>query len=108
MDNLELYMQDLKRVEAMNFDTLYLSHTHSLSPEDIVVDAKTKIRNYITYREEREDLIMSFVQKHKVLTCGSLFDLIYSNEDLSDPLRKKLAMTSFKAHLRKIINENKV
>lgn len=62
MDNLELYMMDLRRVEAMNFDTLYLSHTHTLSPEHIVVDAKTKIRNYINYREEREDMIMSFVQ----------------------------------------------
>jgi hypothetical protein len=58
MDNLEQYMLDLEKVEAMNFETLYLSHTHTHSPEHIVVDAKTKIRNYINYREEREDLII--------------------------------------------------
>jgi hypothetical protein len=110
MDDLSLYMQDLKRVQSMNFTKLYLVHTHTLEPEHIVVDAAKKIQAYITYREERERFIYNTIQleSHKILTRYDLFDIIYQNEDLSDPLRFKLAERSYLSHLEKLIKEGKV
>jgi len=53
-DDMTQYMKDLKRVEEMGFDHAYLSHTMSLEEEAVVVDAKSKIRDYIEYREHKE------------------------------------------------------
>jgi hypothetical protein len=50
MDDLELYMNDLQSVEASKYDRLYLVHTTGYEREDIVVDARTKIADYIAYR----------------------------------------------------------
>ena len=46
----------------MNFGLAYLVHTHTHSPEHIVVDAKKKISAYIAYREERDALIIDIVK----------------------------------------------
>ncbi|TNV80661.1 hypothetical protein FGO68_gene4350 [Halteria grandinella] len=107
MDDLSLYLDDLRRVEAMDFDKLYLVHTHTHEPEHMVVCAKKKIRAYIEYREQREQLLQETINK-KRFTRESLFDMIYEQEDLSDPLRMKLALTSFNSHLNKLLKERKV
>ncbi len=66
MDDLTLYMQDLKRVLKMNFEEAYLVHTHTHAKEHIVVDAKKKIEAYIAYREERDTLIIQLLSvSHK-------------------------------------------
>jgi hypothetical protein len=50
IDDLELYMKDLHRVNEMNLDKIFLVHTYDLKPENIIVDAKQKIKDYIAYR----------------------------------------------------------
>jgi hypothetical protein len=62
MDDLELYMQDLKLVQSMNFDKAYLVHSHTLNHEHIEVDAQTKITAYIKYREDRDNLILQLLK----------------------------------------------
>lgn len=107
MDDLKLYLDDLRRVEAMDFDKLYLVHTHTHEPEHIVVCAKKKIRAYIEYREQRELHLIDLISKGRYTETG-LFNEIYEQEDLSDPLRMKLALTSFHSHLTKLIKEARV
>ena len=53
MDDLESYLSDLKRVKAMNFDSLILVHTLDYSRDSIVVDSEKKLSDYIHYREEK-------------------------------------------------------
>jgi hypothetical protein len=43
MDDLMLYMNDLRRVKAMNFAEAYLVHTNTHNREHIIVDAQAKI-----------------------------------------------------------------
>jgi hypothetical protein len=45
----------------MNFEQAYLVHTHTHNREHIIVDAPQKILAYISYREERESLIMGLI-----------------------------------------------
>lgn len=108
MDDLSLYMVDLKRAQAMNFDLCYLVHTNTMHMDHIVVDAATKIKNYIKYREDREVLILKLIKENESMTMQELFDFIYQHEDLSDPLRMKLARTSYNSHIQKVIKEGKV
>jgi glyoxylase-like metal-dependent hydrolase (beta-lactamase superfamily II) len=56
--SLELYMADLHRLLALNFDHICLVHTCSDLKEDLLVPAKPKIEAYIAYRREREDEFM--------------------------------------------------
>jgi hypothetical protein len=46
-------MESLRKVQSLNYDTLYLPHSLSMNEEDIRVSAKSKIRDYIEYREEK-------------------------------------------------------
>ena len=62
MDDLELYMKDLRRAQSMNFDKLYLVHTLSYEPYELIVDANQKISDYISYREKRELLILNLIE----------------------------------------------
>ncbi len=62
MDDLELYMKDLRRAQSMNFDKLYLVHTLSYEPNELIVDANQKISDYISYREKRELLILNLIE----------------------------------------------
>jgi hypothetical protein len=41
----------------------------------------------------------------RALRKEELFNFIYQNEDFSDPLRLKLASTSFNSHLEKLKHE---
>jgi len=50
MDHYEAYIDDLLKVNEMDFDQLYLVHTTSMDPSSIVVNAKTKIDSYLKYR----------------------------------------------------------
>ncbi len=52
--NLELYMADLYRLKALNYDKICLVHTLADSPSDLMVPALPKIEAYIAYRLERE------------------------------------------------------
>ena len=108
MDDLTLYMQDLYRVEKMGFDKCFLVHTHTNAPEHIVVDAPKKIRDYITYRENRESLLYRLVSESPLIDRWDLFDRIYAHEDLTDPLRMNLAKTSYNSHIEKLIREGRV
>jgi hypothetical protein len=47
-------MESLYRVKSLNYDLIYLVHSLSLKPEDLIVDANKKIQDYIDYRLERE------------------------------------------------------
>jgi hypothetical protein len=65
-------MDNLRKVQSMNFDDIYLSHTLSLDPKSIVVNAKKKIIDYITYREERETYLLDKLRvclKIRINTC---------------------------------------
>lgn len=52
------YMESLRKVQRMDFDDIYLSHSHSLDAQSIVVKAKKKIAEYISYREAREKYLL--------------------------------------------------
>lgn len=47
----------------MGFDKILLSHNDPNS--DCVVDAKSKIQEYIDYRVQSEQKILKFIQAHK-------------------------------------------
>ena len=62
MDHLELYMKDLKRVKRHGYSKLLLVHTLSLEPEALMVDAESKIQEYVNYREVRLKKMLDFVK----------------------------------------------
>jgi hypothetical protein len=108
MDDLSQYMADLREVQRMNFDYAFMVHSQSYQDQKIVVDAKKKIAKYIKYREDRDREILTIVREVGLISAGQLFNIIYMNQNLTDPLRKKLAQTSFNAHLVKLEKEGKI
>lgn len=46
----------------MNFDKLYLVHTLGLKPEDLVVNAGSKIDSYLDYRYNKINNMVSFLK----------------------------------------------
>lgn len=79
MDDLTLYIHDLKRVQAMNFDLAFLVHSITYQDTKIVVDAKKKIARYIKYRDDRDREILtivkvtiSFHSNHHSIVAGDL------------------------------------
>jgi glyoxylase-like metal-dependent hydrolase (beta-lactamase superfamily II) len=61
VNDLDLYLKNLKMLQNMKFDFLLLPHSVGLETEQIIVDAKTKLHDYITYRETRlNELLQSF------------------------------------------------
>jgi glyoxylase-like metal-dependent hydrolase (beta-lactamase superfamily II) len=56
--DLDIYLKDLKRLQAMDFDWILLPHSVGLETEQIIVEAKQKIADYIEYRESRLQLML--------------------------------------------------
>lgn len=51
--DLDVYLRDLKMLQAMDFDWVLLPHSIGDETDQIIVEAKTKIADYIEYRESR-------------------------------------------------------
>lgn len=98
-DVLMDYMKSLHRVKRMRFDWIYLSHH---VPDDtnpthgIKISAKEKIDNYIDHRTSKELKMMKALCEG-MSNCQELFDFMYSDIDLTDPLRKQLCDKNFLA-----------
>ena len=61
MDHFDRYLEDLKKVEDLNFDNLFLVHTIDNERDSIVVKAQEKLRDYRHHREEKMKTILKFV-----------------------------------------------
>lgn len=53
INDLDVYLKDLKALQAMNFDHILLPHSVGSEIDQIIVDAKSKLKDYIDYRESR-------------------------------------------------------
>lgn len=53
IEDLDVYLKDLKALKAMNFDSILLPHSVGDETDQIIVDARTKLTDYIDYRESR-------------------------------------------------------
>ena len=51
--DLSAYIKSMKLLKEMNFDWILLPHSLGWAPEQVMVDAKTKIDDYLKYRNDR-------------------------------------------------------
>ena len=89
-------MADLYRLRALNFDKMCLVHTLADSPQDLMVDANSKIDSYIAYRLEREQEMLNILKSHSQLPYNNLFDKVYEHKNVNKNLMlRTMAMMSF-------------
>ena len=91
-------MADLYRLRALNYDKMCLVHTLADSPEDLMVDANTKIDAYIAYRLEREQEMLNILKSHSRMPFENLFDKVYEHKNVNKySMLREMAMMSFNA-----------
>lgn len=86
IDDLDVYLQNLKALQAMNFDNILLPHSVGDQTEHIIVDAKTKLSAYITYRESRLAELVGCFQPSTKVARTELFDRLYGSRGLNETL----------------------
>ena len=59
VQEMKTYMDTLYYLRKENFNHICLPHTADLNPQSIIVDGKTKLEDYIKYREDRDKAIVA-------------------------------------------------
>ncbi|OWZ15972.1 Beta-lactamase [Phytophthora megakarya] len=102
-DSLSDLMTSLSKLKACGAATIYPGHG------PVVNDASTRILEYITHRQQREDEVLNMLMKHNSqqegLSSSDIVDRIY------EPLPYILRLSAKKAidkHLQKLFVENRI
>jgi hypothetical protein len=74
-------------------------------PSSILVDGKSKLEDYIKYREDRDKAIVAcFKDENKTLEINEIYEVIYGSRGLSGRIRDA-AMNNLDLHLKKLVKE---
>lgn len=86
VEDLDVYLQTLRKLQEMEVDHLLLPHSVGMSVEDVCVPAKKKLADYIAYREERLAQLLSAVRANGESTKEQLYDVLYGPKNLTGKL----------------------
>ena len=89
----------------MNFDHILLPHSIGDETEQIIVDARQKIKDYIDYRVSRLDQLLScFTTEKSSKTRAELYEVLYGSRNLDDMLRMA-AFNNLDLQIAKLIKD---
>jgi hypothetical protein len=72
----------------MNFDHILLPHSVGSEIDQIIVDARSKLKDYIDYRESRlAELLACFKPGQDTRTRAQLYDVLYGSRGLNENLK---------------------
>ncbi len=96
-------METLYSLRKETFNHICLPHTADLNTHSIIVDGKTKLEDYIKYREDRDKAIVAaFKPDEALLSFEQLYEVIYGPRNLQGPI-KEAAYNNLKLHLDKLV-----
>lgn len=58
VDDLDVYLKTLRKLQTLKIDWLLLPHSLSYDATDVMVPAAEKIADYLQYREERLEQLL--------------------------------------------------
>ena len=103
VQEMKTYMDTLYYLRKEDFNHICLPHTADLNPQSIIVDGKTKLEDYIKYREDRDKAIVAtFKPDDASLSFEQLYEVIYGPRNLQGPI-KEAAYNNLKLHLDKLV-----
>ncbi len=102
VQEMKTYMDTLYSLRKETFNHICLPHTADLSPQSIIVDGKSKLEDYIKYREDRDKAIVAAFKQDESLSLEELYDVIYGMRNLQGPI-KMAAFNNLKLHLDKLV-----
>jgi hypothetical protein len=79
-------LDTLRTLQKTKLDWLLLPHSISYDPEDVIVEAKTKIDDYLEYREERLEQMKSAIEQKGKASKEDLYQILYGPKNLTGKL----------------------
>ena len=102
-------MESLYKIrEISEGKMIWVGHSVDVGEEHIIMEAKTKIENYIKVRLEREqEIIDAISSKPDGSSKADVYEIVYGKRNLTENL-KQSALNLIDLHADKLIKEGKV
>ena len=107
VNDLDIYLKNLKMLQKMNFDFILLPHSVGMETNQIIVDAKTKLHEYITYRETRLNELLRCFYGNKTISREAIYQTMYGGRGLNQVLTLA-AYHNLDLQITKLCKDNKI
>ena len=83
INNLDVYLKTLHRVQSLGLEYLFLPHSVSL--DEVMVKAEPKLTDYIEYRQSRLRQVLACITEST--TKENIYEKVYGDRNLTGGLK---------------------